>query len=139
MAIWGRFPGAADKGQIGLLNCCLRKDPKQRLRDIGDARMMLEEGEGDAPFSAPHPAKGSRLPWAVAASGVAIAMVSADLSWCRPEVDKSPGAVRFAIPFPPGSTLPIAGAATQWVPSSHPTRESKLRVPLERAVQSPQL
>jgi hypothetical protein len=32
-----------------LLRRCLEKDPRQRLRDIGEARFLLEEGEGEVP------------------------------------------------------------------------------------------
>jgi serine/threonine-protein kinase len=46
-----------------LLRRCFEKDPKQRLRDIGEARYLLDEpapGQRSAPFR-------SRLAWAVAA------------------------------------------------------------------------
>jgi Tol biopolymer transport system component/predicted Ser/Thr protein kinase len=52
-----------------LLKSCLQKDPKRRLRDIGDAWGLLEE--------APAPTVLRRLPWAVAATlaaGLAIAL-----------------------------------------------------------------
>jgi serine/threonine-protein kinase len=45
-----------------LLQACLRKDPKQRLHSIDDARLVL----GDAP-EATAEAK-SRVPWALAAA-----------------------------------------------------------------------
>ena len=44
-----------------LLERCLRKDPKLRLRDIGDARILLDEPEPEAP--APH-APARRWAWA---------------------------------------------------------------------------
>jgi len=46
-----------------LLRRCLEKDPKQRLRDIGEARFLLEEG-GLQPARGFSPAK---LPWAAVA------------------------------------------------------------------------
>ena len=44
-----------------LLRRCLEKDPKKRLRDIGDAIPLLEDG---GPVAT---ARRGRLPWTVAA------------------------------------------------------------------------
>uniref|UniRef100_Q01PW8 Serine/threonine protein kinase n=1 Tax=Solibacter usitatus (strain Ellin6076) TaxID=234267 RepID=Q01PW8_SOLUE len=54
-----------------LLHRCLEKDPKKRLRDIGDAESLLEEpvGQASRPVS-------SRLPWAVAVT-LAVALAAA--------------------------------------------------------------
>jgi serine/threonine-protein kinase len=49
-----------------LIESCLEKDPKRRLRDIGDWRLLLAD---QAPPSAKAPAV--KLPWAVAATGIA--------------------------------------------------------------------
>jgi Tol biopolymer transport system component len=51
-----------------LLERCLEKDPKKRLRDIGDAWDLLDVGQGDA-LPSPGMSVGRRhaLPWAVAA------------------------------------------------------------------------
>ena len=54
-----------------LLRSCLEKEPKRRLRDIGDAWRLLE----DAPTQAP---ARSRLPWAVAGM---LAVVAALALW----------------------------------------------------------
>jgi Tol biopolymer transport system component len=51
-----------------LIESCLKKDPKQRLRDIGDAWRQLEE----APQANTRVAK---LPWTVAAAGILVALV----------------------------------------------------------------
>ena len=40
---WARLPGDTPRALRRLLQRCLEKDPKQRLRDIGDARLELEE------------------------------------------------------------------------------------------------
>src|ERR1035441_3842660 len=55
-----------------LLEACLRKDPKQRLRDIGDVRIRLDEAELEAPAQ---PARSRRWVW-VAGFG-ALAAVAA--------------------------------------------------------------
>src|SRR6185436_11742034 len=51
-----------------LLQRCLVKDPRKRLRDISGVELLLETGTGLPPVSAP-PAKagGTRLPWIAAA------------------------------------------------------------------------
>jgi serine/threonine-protein kinase len=46
-----------------LLKSCLEKDPKRRLRDIGDAWRSLED-------AAPSPVVATRIPWLIAASAV---------------------------------------------------------------------
>jgi serine/threonine-protein kinase len=62
-----RVPAEARK----LLRRCLEKDPKKRLRDIGDAEDLLESGaEARARARA-----GAKLAWVVAAAGIAIALV----------------------------------------------------------------
>src|SRR5262249_57187806 len=50
-----------------LLRECLQKDPRLRLRDIGDARRLLEEPAPDRPAATLR----SRLGWPVLAAGVA--------------------------------------------------------------------
>jgi eukaryotic-like serine/threonine-protein kinase len=67
-----------------LLQRCLQKDAKQRLRDIGDARIALEEvlsgaaKEQVAPAGASRPVRRQLLPWAVAAL---CALVAAGLAY----------------------------------------------------------
>ena len=40
---WEKLPSAAGAGVIALVRRCLEKDPKKRLRDVGDARIELEQ------------------------------------------------------------------------------------------------
>jgi serine/threonine-protein kinase len=67
---FARAPAKAQR----LLRSCLEKDPKLRLRDIGDAKQLLEEPPQAA--SPPH----RKLPWAVAVPTVA-AIVLGVLLW----------------------------------------------------------
>src|SRR5277367_2622677 len=48
---WSQLPTATPVRVRVLLQRCLQKDPKQRLRDIGDARISLEEVLSGAPDS----------------------------------------------------------------------------------------
>jgi len=59
-----------------LLGRCLRKDPKERLHDIADARIELADEEDPAPAApavAPPRRAGSLVPWTVAALAIAAA------------------------------------------------------------------
>jgi len=61
---WSALPGSTSPQIRTLLRKCLEKDPKRRLRDIGDAWIDAEAGGSPAPVAA---ARGrSRVPWAVA-------------------------------------------------------------------------
>jgi serine/threonine-protein kinase len=68
------FARAPTKAQR-LLRLCLEKDAKLRLRDIGDAKELLEE-----PAQAESPAH-RKLPWAVAVLTTVAAMVLGALLW----------------------------------------------------------
>jgi serine/threonine-protein kinase len=53
--------GPIDKRARRLLGQCLERDPKRRLRDIGDAILLLEESPVEKPAA-------SRLPWIISAA-----------------------------------------------------------------------
>ena len=91
---------------LGVLRACLvEKDPKRRLRDIGDVWRLLQE---DAPATATASAKArARLSWAVAAAFAFVtvaALVTAGIVLSRlHELTSSsvaPQLVRFEVPFP---------------------------------------
>ena len=70
---WSALPAGTPAHVRVLLQRCLRRDPKQRLRDIGDARIALEEvlsgvaKEQIASAGPTLPVWRRALPWAVAA------------------------------------------------------------------------
>jgi eukaryotic-like serine/threonine-protein kinase len=98
-----------------LIERCLRKDPKLRLRDIGEARVLLDEPEPEV--ARPDTAARSWVPWA-AAGVLSLALVLSWILWERPKLaDPGLGAVRFLMPLPQNAGLPSGSAATQWVPS----------------------
>ena len=80
---WSSIPEAAPPRICELLRRCLKKDPRQRLQSIGDARITIEEALSGAspdssswtPAPAPIPSPLWRrvLPWALAAALVVIA------------------------------------------------------------------
>jgi len=60
----------------GLLRRCLERNVRNRLRDIGDARIVIEEALSGAPqdaVPAAVPPRRNLLPWAVAAVGITAA------------------------------------------------------------------
>ena len=58
---WSRLPAETPRPVRRLLRRCLEKDPKRRLRDIGEARVMLEEAESpEEAVTAPARALGCR-------------------------------------------------------------------------------
>jgi Tol biopolymer transport system component/tRNA A-37 threonylcarbamoyl transferase component Bud32 len=56
-----------------LLAKCLEKDPRRRLRDIGDVWDLLDAA---APAASPAPARARRAPWVVAAACTIVAAVA---------------------------------------------------------------
>jgi len=60
-----------------LLRACLERDPRRRMRDIGDARLLLEEPVAPAPPPRPP----SRLPWIAAALAFLAAAVFGFAFW----------------------------------------------------------
>ena len=87
---WSRLPPETPPTLRRLLRRCLAKDPKRRLRDIGDARLEIEEALGSSVASAgPEPARlarltpganrGQRAWWALA--GVGLLITAAAATW----------------------------------------------------------
>ncbi|HSG00672.1 MAG TPA: protein kinase, partial [Vicinamibacterales bacterium] len=83
---WARLPADAPGAIKRLLARCLERDQKRRLRDIGEARIAIEEQlagltSGSAAAAAapavsaapPAPRPASRIPWAVAAAALVTA------------------------------------------------------------------
>ena len=93
---WDRAPVQVQR----LLQRCLEKDPKKRLRDIGEARYVLDNS-----VTAP---KRSWLAW-IAAALLAVAAAGFSALWLRPA--PVPQVMRFEIHAPSGSTLPLGTPA----------------------------
>ena len=71
---WTALPAALPGAIVTLLRRCLRKEPKQRLADIADARFAIEDATMDAEPSASAPAA-SKTRWLVALAASAAALV----------------------------------------------------------------
>jgi serine/threonine protein kinase/Tol biopolymer transport system component len=75
-----RLPASTPPNLRKLLARCLEKDPKKRLRDIGEARVILDEAPAGLVEAAPVPAPARKLAWlpwalvAITAIGSGLAM-----------------------------------------------------------------
>ena len=86
-----------------LLEACLTKDPKQRLRDIGDARLLVRDAE-----PLPPPRKSFWwVPWAVSAALAVVAGVATWTAWRSERA--AANVVRFQIV--PQGNIPVSGAS----------------------------
>jgi serine/threonine-protein kinase len=119
----GRLPAGLPPRVRELVRRCFERDPKRRLRDIGEARLALESGGAvldvpSEPLLAP-PARSAAAPqrsrWA--AIGFATAIVAAAVGlWLEragppaPESAPAPRALRATIPLPPGLELDGVGS-----------------------------
>jgi eukaryotic-like serine/threonine-protein kinase len=106
---WAALPHDTPPQVRALLIRCLQKDPRQRLRDIGDARWELEravETPPAAPVGGQAPARRAGLqllaPWAAAILGLAIAA----LAWSRP-VSPPRGGAPLVLSIAPTSATPL--------------------------------
>jgi eukaryotic-like serine/threonine-protein kinase len=108
---WSVLPATTPVTVRGLLSRCLERDVRQRLRDIGEARITLEQiskaVDGDArPLAATADATGRRslVPLLLAAvGGMAIAAAAA---WSlRPAPAAAPAVARFTHSLPAGQSI----------------------------------
>jgi Tol biopolymer transport system component/predicted Ser/Thr protein kinase len=94
---YNALPPAIPGGARRLIDRCLQRDPKRRLRDIGDARAEIEFllAGPDATAEAPAP---SRSPWLpIAGSAVVAAALVGGIAWVWRPVTPPPAVVRFQI------------------------------------------
>jgi serine/threonine protein kinase/Tol biopolymer transport system component len=63
---WARVSASIPPALHALLRRCLDKDPRRRLRDIGEARVALEHPDVSVAAAGPEAAAGDRLSWSFA-------------------------------------------------------------------------
>ncbi len=105
---WSSLPSDTPAPIKRLLRRCLVRDARKRLRDIGDARLDIEEAiaapssDIPAPQAAARPATLAQraLPWLV---GLAVGAVAGSAAWglLRPESASSAPPIRTTITAPP--------------------------------------
>jgi serine/threonine protein kinase/Tol biopolymer transport system component len=102
------LPPATPASVVSLLRHCLERDPKRRLRDIGDGKLEL-----DAPASttssvtsgASTAAPGRGALWRLATAALAIALLVVSSLWWRSTQRDAATPVRTAVTLPPGVTM----------------------------------
>jgi len=116
---WAALPAATSSNLRRLVRRCLQKDPKERLRDIGDARIELDEelsgperaGLGERPQTARLPGvPASRWMFGV---GIGLLVLGTAFGWwlrARPSAIER-GAVRIDISPPAGTTFVVGFGA----------------------------
>ena len=98
-----RLPASTPARLRELLARCLRKDARQRLQAIGDARIALDEtlqpDLAPAPAAPPSPHRSSRVAWLLA---VGLALVALGLGYrlAFPGASPAPAVARFDLTFP---------------------------------------
>lgn len=99
---WSQLPPATPPTLARLIQRCLTKDPRQRLRDIGEARIVLDallSGRDEAPI-APAPGKTGRRTVMALLAGTSAGVLGAWLWW--PAASIQPATQRFNLALPPG-------------------------------------
>jgi serine/threonine protein kinase len=90
-----------------LLQRCLERDRKQRLQDIGEARILLEHPAPVTPQKEAMPRR-SLVPWAVAAACLALAVVTGFVNLNRKPPETGIPA-RFTLPLPDDTQFDRSG------------------------------
>jgi Tol biopolymer transport system component len=117
---WTAVPGASPGHIVALMKRCLRKDPKARLRDIGEARIALAEGDEGQTETLRMPAGRQRrvaaMTWIVSGVlGLAVLVLMARASGSSGPSTSGPLA-RFEVELP--TALPT-GFAVALSPDGH--------------------
>jgi Tol biopolymer transport system component len=113
-----RLPQGTPPALRSLLRRCLVRNPKNRLHDIADARIVLDEiaaGRGDPEAAALAPALARPspppyLPYLVGALGLAAGLLAAWRPWAGTGAAPAPALTRLEVSLPPG-VEPLSGIA----------------------------
>ncbi|MEQ1757202.1 MAG: protein kinase [Vicinamibacterales bacterium] len=139
--VWSRLPAATPATIRTVLQRCLQKDPRQRLRDIGDVRLALDGAFDVAPSMAAPPAPAKRrtlevVAWSIAAVTSVLAAVALTGNYARsaPEPPRlialsvdPPSGSEFTGPGSPGMTLSPDGRSLAFLSSKAGTVRLWLR------------
>ena len=105
-----------------LLDQCLAKDPRKRLRDIADAMLLVEE---DAPFAngvaAVARPKASPLPW-IAAAALFLIAATAGFGWWRGSQPVEQPQVRLDVDLGPNVSLATPSGSSNVIMAPDGTR-----------------
>jgi Tol biopolymer transport system component len=113
---WAMLPTDTPRAIVKLLKRCLDKDPKQRLRDIGEARIVIDAVErgvetDESAASAAPAAKAKRawLPWTIAGLALVAAIASFVLSQRGAAPVTAPEITQLSMVLPANTSLALRG------------------------------
>ncbi len=113
---WSELPAGTPTRVRVLLQRCLQKDAKQRLRDIGDARISLDEILSGAPDpglvgtpQAAVPLWRRALPWALFSGSAIVIAILVWAPWRAAGPPAPIAPVRFQISLPDRTTMTTTG------------------------------
>jgi serine/threonine-protein kinase len=107
---WSTLPPSTPPRIVELLRRCLKKDPRERLRDIGDARMEIDEAMREpspspAPTTAPERVwRKALVPWTIAGLMTLVGVIAVG-SRRTHEPGAIQAAARLAVVVPDGDQL----------------------------------
>jgi Tol biopolymer transport system component len=105
---WDILPAGLSPSIRRVLGSCLQRDPKQRIRDIGDVRLELvevaETASAEPGPGAPRRPRTAWLGWVVALAALGLAAV---LAWRGRAPRAAPAVTRLDAQLPPGVRLAL--------------------------------
>ncbi len=119
---WDELPAETPAAIRRLLRRCLDKDPKRRLRDIGEARIALED---DQPEEGAQPSTSAwrwraRAGWIAAAAFLGLAAGAGLTAFLRTGAGVAGADWKLSIVPPPGTELPSVGSYKLATPEISP-------------------
>jgi len=105
---WDRLPLQTAGRLVGLVRRCLQKNPKDRLRDIADAKYEIEQAaHAPGPDADTAGMPGTRSPWTLVAGFAAGVAAAAAVYLITTQQDEAapPAPVRITVTMPPETTL----------------------------------
>ena len=122
---WDRSPADLSSKLSNLIRRCLQKDPRQRVRDIGDVRLAME-GAFETPVTPPSEPTATptlqlwQRPIPLAIAGLVLVVLPSLGVWSamRPTDPPAESVRRFALDIGPTSPIPLAtvNAMPAWSP-----------------------
>jgi Tol biopolymer transport system component len=97
------LPPATPESVRSLIRHCLDKDPQRRLRDVADARLILEDALG-AEAGAPARRRRAIFAWVASAAGLAAVLITA-IGWLAGDAPPEPARVVSTVVLPSGLRL----------------------------------
>jgi serine/threonine protein kinase/Tol biopolymer transport system component len=112
---WELLRAGTPANLVRLLRRCLTKDPKLRLRDIGEARIALERDTDTADLAPRSERRRVAAVAAILATATSFAIAFAIFGWPRSRPSVSPSPIRFAVPPPEGTRFIVHPGRTFFV------------------------